>query len=72
MKLGTWTAPLVLTLFVGGCVDQGDFCDIARPLYLENESSVDWLLDNEPGFAEDVLGHNVTGERSCNWSASDA
>lgn len=72
MKSAICLPLLVGTLFVAGCAKiPGGFCDTARPMVIDNVESVDWLLDNEPGLAMDILGHNTFGERVCDWDAPD-
>jgi hypothetical protein len=59
---------IVGTLSVAGCVKPGDFCDTAKPLRPSNAATVDYLYDNgEETFADDVLSHNLYGEKQCKW-----
>ena len=58
-------------LLSAGCGDK-QFCDVARPMIMSNAETPEWLFDNDPEFATDVLSHNVFGERICNWDAPDA
>lgn len=62
---GTKSRLLIATLFVAGllsgCVatsPSGDFCDIARPIYLNSEEVVDWLLENDEALLRDLVSHN--------------
>jgi hypothetical protein len=54
---------LIATLFgvvlLSGCVSpSGDFCDVARPIYIGSESVVDWLVENDEALLRDVVSHN--------------
>jgi hypothetical protein len=60
---GTKSKRLIATLFgvvlLSGCVSpSGDFCDVARPIYIGSESVVDWLVENDEAMLRDVVSHN--------------
>ena len=61
---------MILTLLIGltsGCVQKtsGDYCDIASPLYFENEDVVKYLLQNDTILLREIVVHNETQERLC-------
>ena len=40
-----------------------EFCDISRPFYMDHETTIDYLVADEPGFVRDILAHNeIYGE----------
>lgn len=52
-------ATLSGTALLSGCVSpSGDFCDVARPIYMDSEAVVDWLLENDEAMLRDVVSHN--------------
>jgi len=56
------------TLSVAGCAtDGGDFCDLAEPLRPSTVAVADYLSENDPALARDVLEHNLTGATLCGW-----
>lgn len=72
VKSVRWTLLTGALLLSAGCAKVGDFCDVGRPMIMDNAETPEWLFDNDPGFAVDVLSHNTFGERMCNWVAPDA
>lgn len=59
-------------LLIAGCDKPGDFCDVARPLYLNSVDTVIFLYENgEAEFADGVLAHDLYGEENCNWTPAD-
>jgi uncharacterized protein YprB with RNaseH-like and TPR domain len=36
----------------------GDFCDVARPIYIGSENVVDWLAENDENLLRSVVSHN--------------
>lgn len=65
MKLRTMCAGLALALLLTGCAEIGPAtegsCAAFRPIYV---SRADALTD---GTAEQILVHNETGARLCQW-----
>jgi hypothetical protein len=60
---GTKSKRLIATLFgvvlLSGCVSpSGDFCDVSRPIYIDSEAVVDWLVENDEALLRDVVSHN--------------
>lgn len=51
-----------MTLSVGllfGCAaPSGDFCDIARPMYIGGHDVVDWLAEHDEPLLRAVVAHN--------------
>lgn len=42
-----------------GCVKaSGDFCAVARPMYFDAPSVVDWLADNDVELLRAIVSHN--------------
>lgn len=64
MKWRTRLKPLALTIFAAallfGCVtaSSGDFCDIARPIYIGGDDVVWWLGENDEPMLRAVVTHN--------------
>jgi hypothetical protein len=56
-----WKATLILsTALMSGCVKaiDGDFCDIARPMYFDTAETINWLADNDRPLLEGIVAHN--------------
>lgn len=54
---------LIVTLssvvLLSGCVTpDGDFCDVARPIYIGGEHVVDWLAEHDDVLLRSVVSHN--------------
>lgn len=50
---------LCATALLSGCVNQsGDFCDVARPIYIGSTDVVDWLIENDEPLIREVISHN--------------
>jgi len=63
-----WRATLILsTVLTSGCAAKidGDFCDIARPMYFDNAKTIDWLADNDRWLLQGIVAHNEIRERLC-------
>lgn len=59
MRSKLWIGTLCATVLVSGCVTpSGDFCDVARPIYIGSESVVDWLAENDETLLRDIVSHN--------------
>lgn len=50
-----------------GCAKiSGDtYCDIAYPIYFDNDEVADWLMKNDKEMLTDVIVHNETHHRVC-------
>lgn len=56
-----WKATLILLIVpLLGCVraSDGDFCDIARPMYFDTADTINWLADNDRPLLEGIVAHN--------------
>lgn len=42
------------------------YCDIAQPMPLATEGTVEWLIKNDRSLLTDVIVHNETHARVCN------
>lgn len=61
MMLGLLIAPLA------GCVKPtGNYCDIARPIYFNSQSTLDWLLKNDRDLVVGIVSNNDTHDALCN------
>jgi hypothetical protein len=49
-----------MALSVGSCTlaFDGDFCDIARPMYFDTAETINWLADNDRPLLEGIVAHN--------------
>jgi hypothetical protein len=36
----------------------GDFCDLAKPMYFDNADTINWLAENDRGLLQDIVAHN--------------
>ena len=61
-----WKATLILSIaLTSGCVkiNNGDFCDIARPMYFDNAETINWLAENDRWLLQGIVAHNeITAE----------
>ena len=56
-----WIATLSSAALLAGCVAPiGDFCDVARPIYIGGDHVVDWLAENDRPLLRSVVSHNET------------
>ena len=63
-----WRATLILsTALTSGCVARidGDFCDIARPIYFDSAETINWLAENDRWMLQAVVGHNEIHKGLC-------
>lgn len=51
-----------LALVSGCAAPGGDFCDVARPIYIGSDAVVDWLATNDETLLRAVLSHNEMTE----------
>ena len=57
----------MLTALLSGCgmTTADSYCDIASPLYFDDNNTVDWLLQNDRALLVDIVVHNETNARIC-------
>ena len=56
-----WRVILILsTAQVSGCASaiDGDFCDLARPIYFDSAETINWLAENDRWMLQSVVAHN--------------
>lgn len=56
-----WRATLILLIApLAGCAPKidGDFCDVARPMYFDTAETINWLADNDRPLLEGIVAHN--------------
>lgn len=59
MRLKLWIALLSSVVLLFGCVSpSGDFCDVARPIYIGSGAVVDWLAENDEPMLRAIVSHN--------------
>ena len=60
MRSRHWIAALSSVGLLAGCVttESGNFCDIARPMYMRNAAVLDWLAENDVTLLRDIVAHN--------------
>lgn len=59
MKLKLWIVTLSSLVLVSGCVaPSGNFCDVARPIYIGGDHVVDWLAEHDDVLLRSVVSHN--------------
>lgn len=55
-----------LTALLAGCAKpSGNYCDIARPIYFNSQSTLDWLLENDRDLVVGIVANNDTHEALC-------
>ena len=54
-------------MLLAGCaqVSQGDFCDIARPIYFDSADTINWLAENDRWMLQSVVAHNEIQQVMC-------
>ena len=68
MKLISWTT-LSCLIALGACSGTtvtSEFCDVAVPLRLDHDTTIDYLIADEPQFVREVLAHNEIHAEMCN------
>lgn len=63
-----WRVILILsTAQVSGCAAKidGDYCDIARPMYFDTVGTISWLADNDPRLLAATVSHNEVHREFC-------
>lgn len=59
MRSKLWIVMLSSGALLSGCVaPTGDFCDVARPIYIGGDHVVDWLAENDEALLRSVVSHN--------------
>ena len=59
MKSKLWIILLSSAALLSGCVSpSGDFCEVARPIYIGSDAVVDWLAENDEPLLRAVVSHN--------------
>jgi hypothetical protein len=49
---------VLLALSACAAAPQGDFCDIARPIYFDNAETINWLAENDRWLLQGIVAHN--------------
>lgn len=61
-----WKVTLILSIaLTNGCVkiNNGDYCDIARPMYFDSAETINWLAENDRWLLQGIVAHNeITAE----------
>ena len=63
-----WKATLILsTALMSGCAAKidGDFCDLARPIYFDSAETINWLAKNDIWMLQSVVAHNEIQRSMC-------
>lgn len=63
-----WKATLILsTALTAGCAKttDGDFCDLARPIYFDSAETINWLAENDRWMLQSVVAHNEIQQSMC-------
>lgn len=58
MKWRLLTLMILGGALLSGCVAGGDFCDIARPMYMQDMAVLDWLHANDDSLLRAIVSHN--------------
>jgi hypothetical protein len=48
----------LLPLSACAAAPQGDFCDIARPMYFDTTETINWLAKNDRWLLQGIVAHN--------------
>lgn len=56
-----WIGLLLIASCLAGCVTNGTFCDIAKPITVSKQ---DVLTD---GTASQIVEHDLKGSKLCGW-----
>lgn len=64
LKLRMAILPLI-ALSLAGCAARidGDFCDLARPIYFDSAETINWLAENDRWMLQSVVAHNEVTAR---------
>lgn len=59
---------ILLIALLAGCAKtiDGNYCDIADPVYFNTQETIDWLAENDPRFLRDTITNNEIYDRLCN------
>lgn len=67
MKYVLPTILISWTALLSGCATSGDsYCDLAGPIYFEDEASLLWLMEHDRRLVEDIVVNNETYSSLCN------
>ena len=59
MKSKHWIVIASSAALLFGCATpSGDFCDVARPIYIGSDHVVDWLAEHDAVLLRSVVSHN--------------
>jgi len=69
---GRWAIILTTGAVLVGCAQttSGDYCDVASPLYFEDEGVVTSLSQKDPKLLREIVIHNETWAALCDGSTS--
>lgn len=59
---------LILSIvLLTGCAARinGDYCDIAQPMYFESADTINWLADNDRPLLTRIVTHNEVTAALC-------
>ena len=65
MRLRFWMTSALLAGPLSGCGAITTECDWTRTIPFEDQTSIDWLLENDRNLLTGVVAHNETRERVC-------
>ena len=58
---------LVGVSLLAGCV-KPDGCEVFKPILVDSQEDVDAIYELDPWLGDEILAHNMTWERVCNWA----
>ena len=66
MKLTTLTTLSLVSVPLLGCVaTTGNYCDIAEPLYFQEDRSVQMLIEQDRELLRSIVTHNEQWQELC-------
>lgn len=66
MKSKLLVLMLCVTGLVSGCVKpQGNYCDIASPIYFDSEDAIREIYASDPGVLQRIVTHNEVFAQMC-------
>ena len=59
---------LLMSLLLSGCAQRSNdtYCDLAGPMYFENQNIINHLIEKDKQLLTDIITHNETWEKICN------
>ena len=48
----------MLALSACAAMPDGDFCDLAKPMYFDNAETINWLAENDRWLLQGIVAHN--------------